>query len=55
MVNDIPFLVKFARPPLDKGVDSGMTGSEQVNNEKSQAQLPDTIVTKVDRETTDDR
>lgn len=55
MIKNTPFLVRFARLPLDKGVDSGMTGSEQVKNEKSQARLPDTIITKVDRETTDDR
>ena len=55
VVNDMPFLIKFARLPMDKGDDSGMTGSEQIKNEKSQARLSDTFVTKVDRETTDDR
>jgi len=50
-----PFLIKFAHVPLDKGIDSGTAGLEQGANEKTQAQLPDTFITKVDRETTDDR
>jgi len=54
MVN-APFLIKFARLPLDRGTDSGTTGPEQGGNEKSQARIPNTFITKVDRETTDDR
>jgi len=54
MVN-VPFLIKFACLPLDKGTDSETIGSEQGGNEKSQARIPNTFITKVDRETTDDR
>jgi len=54
MVN-VPFLIKFACLPLDKGADGGTTESGQGGNEKPQAQIPGTKITKVDRETTDDR
>lgn len=54
-MENAPFLIKFACLPLDKGTDSGTTGSEQDGNEKSQARVPGTIITKVKRETTDDR
>jgi hypothetical protein len=54
-MTNAPFLMKFAHLPLDKGTDSGTGGSEEGKNEKSQARLPGTFITKVDRETTDDR
>ena len=51
----IPFLAKFARLVLGSDSESGTSGSDQNVKEKSQSRLLSTIVTKVDRETTDDR
>jgi len=54
-MTNAPFLMKFAHLSLDKGTDSGTDRSEEGGNEKAQARLRGTFVTKVDRETTDDR
>jgi len=50
-----PFLEKFARIVVDDNTSDKSTESSQDGNEKSQGRLMSTIVTKVDRETTDDQ
>ncbi len=50
-----PFLEKFARIVLDDNTSTKCAESSQDGNEKSQGRLMSTIVTKVNRETTDDQ
>ena len=55
IMTNAPFLIRFAHLSLDRGADGGTTESEQGGNGKPQARMPGTKITKVDRETTDDR
>ena len=50
-----PFLAKFARIALAENATIASTEPSQYGMEKSQGRLVSTIVTKVDRETTDDQ
>jgi len=52
-MNAQPFLARFAQDPLN--VDSGGTTAEPGSGDKHHRRIPDTKITKVDRETTDDR
>ena len=51
----MPFLVKFASPIPSDGAETGTYESGKSVEEESQNRRLSTIVTKVDRETTDDR
>ena len=55
IMNAMPFLVKFASPISSDGAENGTYESGISEEEKSQNRPLGTIVTKVDRETTDDR
>jgi len=51
----MPFLVKFASPISSDVAGNGTNESGKSAEEKSQNRSRSTIVTRVDRETTDDR
>ncbi len=55
IMSAMPFLVKFASPISSDGAENGTYESSKSVEEKSQNRPRSTIVTKVDRETTDDR
>lgn len=50
-----PFLARFAHPPLDGGRDCGAADPDQDGREERRTRTSNTKITKVDRETTDDR